>query len=236
MTLLFVSTWWRDNFASEEWKEKLELTRLLPNWHPAWWLCIGFAILLLLVVRESHRLWLAQCKINETLVEAAEIRANEGLPQTAPQVKLTSDRQPEMGSIERLILRNLSNDPIYNLVFQSIRLREGVHVIWKPSDIPVLEGETGYLIAPALIRDIGGNAMEFNLVTSIIQFLRAESNRPTYDIGGVSFSCEDKVQNRYLVRFQAEINFQGNTLTVKDCERVLIGNRPNSYSPSKTAT
>src|SRR6266481_6568089 len=42
---LATATWIRDNFASEEWKRKLELKGFLPHIHPAWWLCIGLLVL-----------------------------------------------------------------------------------------------------------------------------------------------------------------------------------------------
>ena len=54
---LATATWFRDNFASDEWKRKLELKGFLPNMHPAWWLCIGLLVLIFLIVRESYRLW-----------------------------------------------------------------------------------------------------------------------------------------------------------------------------------
>jgi hypothetical protein len=72
----------------------------------------------------------------------------------------------------------------------------------KKNDVPTLEGLTAIVISPVLARDIGGNAFEFNLLPEILKFLKLEENRPTYDIGVVSFSCEDKVQNRYLVNVQ----------------------------------
>jgi hypothetical protein len=68
---LATTTWFRDNFASEEWKRRLELKGFLPHMHPAWWLCIGLLVLVLLIIRESHRLWAEQANAN------AELRAVE---------------------------------------------------------------------------------------------------------------------------------------------------------------
>jgi hypothetical protein len=105
---LATATWIRDNFASEEWKRKLELKGLLPHIHPAWWLCIGIVILLLLVVKESHGLWKEQLDRSEELQKAEELRRSEPLPVTAPQVTLLSETAPEVGKVRRVILRNLS--------------------------------------------------------------------------------------------------------------------------------
>ena len=71
---LATATWIRDNFASEEWKRKLELKGFLPHIHPAWRLCIGLLVLLALVVRESHRLWKEQSDANVELRESGEPR------------------------------------------------------------------------------------------------------------------------------------------------------------------
>jgi hypothetical protein len=225
---LATATWIRDNFASEEWKRKLELKGFLPHIHPAWWLCIGLVILLFIVVRESHRLWKEQSDSNMELRKAEELRRSEPLPSTAPQVTLLSETAPELGKIQRLILRNLSPAPIFNLAFQPVALREDLHVIWQAEEAFILEGGQRMPIEPVLFRGANGPVMEFRGVSAIVDTLRIEKNSRTYDIGPVAFSCEDSVQNRYLVTFRVEVNFQGNTLTVKDCERVRIGSRPGS--------
>jgi hypothetical protein len=131
-TLLFVSTWWRDTFASEDWKKRLELRGLLPHWHPAWWLCIALVVLAYLVARNGFTLWKEQAEENVKLRGTGGIRQNEGLPLTAPQVSLLATSQPEMGFIKELLLRNLSPDPMYNLAFQSVQLREKAFVRWNP--------------------------------------------------------------------------------------------------------
>ncbi len=59
-TVLTVTTWWRDNFATEEWKRRLELKGFLPEWSPAWWACIGLVALIIVVIRASHRLWIIE--------------------------------------------------------------------------------------------------------------------------------------------------------------------------------
>jgi hypothetical protein len=59
-TFLFVATWWQDNFASREWKERLELTVLLPHWHPAIWLCLCLLILSFVALRHAFHLWQEQ--------------------------------------------------------------------------------------------------------------------------------------------------------------------------------
>lgn len=225
---LATATWIRDNFASEEWKRKLELKGFLPHIHPAWWLCIGAVILLLLVVKESHGLWKEQLDRNKELQKAEELRRSEPLPPTAPQVTLLSETAPELGKIRRLILRNLSSAPIFNLAFQPVTLREDLHVIWQAEETHILEGQRNMTIEPVLFRGANGPVIEFRGVSAIVDTLRIEKNSPMYDIGRVAFSCEDSVQNRYLVTFRVEINFQGNTLAVKDCERVRIGSRPSS--------
>jgi hypothetical protein len=84
------------------------------------------------------------------------------------------------------------------------------------------------IIEPVLSRGANGPVIEFRGVSAIVDTLRNEKNSSMYDIGPVAFSCEDSVQNRYLVTFRVEINFQGNMLAVRDCERVRIGSRPSS--------
>jgi hypothetical protein len=64
---LATATWIRDNFASEVWKQRLELRGFLPHMHPAWWLCIGLLVLMFLVIRESHRLWTEEAEVNAEL-------------------------------------------------------------------------------------------------------------------------------------------------------------------------
>lgn len=230
-TTLFVLTWWRDNFASDELKGRLELPALLPHWNPSWWLCIGLLVLLFLVIREAYRLWTAQTRAIEQQKQLRDVRGNDGLPATAPQVTVTAENQPEMGLIQRLLLRNVSADPIYNLCMQPVRFQEEMVILWNPTDIPLLEGNTIAVMSPLIYRDIGGNTFNFPFVTAIMDVLRKESNKGQYSIGELAFSCEDKVQNRYLVTFKLEVNFQGNTLTIRDCDRRLIGNRPNTYAP-----
>jgi len=220
---LATATWIRDNFASDAWKRKLELKGFLPHIHPAWWLCIGVSILLLLVVRESHRLWKEQLDRNDELQKALALRRSEPLPPTAPQVTLMSETAPGFGKIRRLMLRNLSSEPIFNLAFQPVTLGD-LHVIWQAEQTHVLEGQRNMTIEPLVIR----GANEFRGVRAIVDILRVGKNSRTFDIGPVAFSCEDSVQNRYLVTFRVEVNFQGNALIVRDCERVRIGSRPST--------
>lgn len=232
-TFLFVTTWWRDNFASEDLKKMLELRVILPHWHPAWWLCIALAVLVYLVARNSFALWTEQSDANRRLRSAGGVRQNEGLPMTAPQVNLLALTRPEMGSIEQLLLRNLSSDPLYNLAFQPVKLSDTLYVNWMPNDIALFEGSSSVVISLMFTRVAeGGSAMQFGGISQLMRLLKQGENRLTYSIGNVAFSCEDKVQNRYLVTFTVEVNFQGNTLILKDTEKVLIGNRPNVYSPS----
>jgi hypothetical protein len=220
-TILAVGTWWRDNFAPEGWKHRLELRVLGPHWNPAWWVCVGLAVLLLLVVRESHRLWKVEVDTNTELRRAEDMRRSEPLPPTAPQVTLVSETAPELGKISRLLLRNLSPDPIFNLSFQPVKLREDAHVTWLGDETHILEGRQSMVIEPVLVRSLSAHATEFKGVAAVVDFLRQEKNSPQYDIGPVSFTCEDGVQNRYLV------TFAGNRLIVKDCERIRTGSRPS---------
>jgi hypothetical protein len=225
-TFLFVGTWWRDNFASDEWKRKLELKGIIPQWHPAWWLCIGLLIILLLAVRESYRLWLKAEQANEGLRKAIAASKSEPLPVTAPQVSLKSETAESL-PIRRLLLSNISRtEPIYNIVFQPVRLKDGANVIWIGEEQQLLSPGSRMALGPILFLT-DSYVKEFKGVESVVKFLQLDGLKPSYDIGPIAFTCEDGVQNRYLVTFRVEVTSGGNRMNVKDIERIRIGSRPS---------
>lgn len=68
---------------------------------------------------------------------------------------------------------------------------------------------------------------EFKGVESVFKFLQLDGLKPSYDIGPIAFTCEDGVQNRYLVTFRVEVTSGENRMNVKDIERVRIGSPPS---------
>lgn len=123
-TVLSVTTWWRDNFASEEWKRLLELKGVLPHWSVGWWVSIALGIILLLVVREAHALWADERAKLDSLQSVLP------LPETAPEVSITLDRLPDLGMPESLLVRNVSRGNIHNVMFQ-IFADGALIVMWR---------------------------------------------------------------------------------------------------------
>jgi hypothetical protein len=133
-TLSSVGTWWRDNFASEEWKKRLELSGILPRWHPAWWVCIGLVVLILVLVRASHRLWKIE---HEQLVKLK----TEPIPELV--ISLVNNNRGDTQGIE---LKNVSQtDNLHNVLVAQFKCAVG-EVSWSPGSIPYLQAGGGFKV------------------------------------------------------------------------------------------
>lgn len=128
-TLLSVTTWWRDNFASEAWKKKLELKGLLPHWHPAIWLCIGLVVLLMVVIQRAFRLWRQQK--NELAVHRAK-----------PIPEFVIDLAREEDEVVGFKIRNVWSQNLYNVSIANINSRVG-EIAWWENYFPCLEARNG---------------------------------------------------------------------------------------------
>lgn len=236
VTILYVGTWWRDNFASDEWVKRLQLKNILPHWHPAWWVSIGLAVILFVVVRSSYRVY------KECADDAFSLRKQlydsqfDPLPTTAPLVRLIADSEPDLGPIDRLQLINVSmSQVIFNIVFQPAQLDNGVFVVWNPNTVDVLEPGERVILNPLVLATKDGSQLgacdSVSGVAALHQSIRSRSKASNgYDIGKIAFSCEDAGQLRYLVTIKATLNLMGNRLTVTDLDRIRIGSRPSAQS------
>ena len=79
-----------------------------------------------------------------------------------------------------------------------------------------------------------GSVENYSGVDAIVTILRRTGIKSQFDIGPISFTCEDSVQLRYLVTFTVSVSFSGNVFVVRDLSRVRIGGRPSEYWPSIT--
>jgi hypothetical protein len=144
-TVLSVGTWWRDNFASDEWKKKLDLNGFLPHWHPAWWVCIGLVVLILVLVRASHRLW---------KFEREKVYALEAGPIPELVFILTTNNRQQFLGVE---LKNVSRtDNLLNASIGDSKSTVG-NISWHPSTIPYLQANGGLkLVEPFLVLEPDG--------------------------------------------------------------------------------
>lgn len=238
VTLLYVGTWWRDNFGTDEWVKRLQLKHLLPHWNPAWWVCIGLAVVLIVVVKASHRLYANCAQDAISLRKSLLDRQFEPLAVTAPQVRLISETEPYLGPIEQFLLINVSTThSIFNILFQPVRLENGIFVVWNPNSVAVLQPGERITLRPTVLAtrsDSSTGPMDSSSgVDALHQAIRSRSQASNeYDIGGIAFSCEDASQQRYLVTLRVAIDLSGLNMTVIDTNRVRIGSRPSVHPTS----
>lgn len=237
VTTLYVGTWWRDNFASDEWVKRLQLKSVLPHWHPAWWIGIGLVVVLFVAVRASHRIYVESAGVVASLKKQISDKQFDPLPATAPQVRLISDSDPSLGPIDRLQLINVSSSQvIFNIVFQPVRLEIGIFVVWNPNAVDVLAPGERVILAPLVLATKDGAPTgpcdSLSGVAALHEAIRSRSKASNaYEIGNIAFSCEDGAQQRYLVTIRATLDLLGINLTVVDLNRVRIGSRPSFQSP-----
>lgn len=111
--LLAGVSWWRESFASEQWKTRLEQNGLLPQWSPGWWVCLGLAVFLLAAVRAAYRLWLIEYERADALETV----------QHFPKLILSyqdRDAAHQQSSSNAFIatmamVRNVSSDTVFNV-------------------------------------------------------------------------------------------------------------------------
>jgi hypothetical protein len=143
-----------------------------------------------------------------------------------------------MGPIQRLQLINQSRtEPIYNIQFQPVQLQPGILVVWLPNELDVLGAGERVVLTPSVLATVNGTAtgaMKQALgVQSLYEAVRTRTKASAdYNIGDISFSCEDSVQHRYLVKLRVAVSTSGATLRVLDTERLRIGSRPSVHSAS----
>jgi hypothetical protein len=238
VTVLYVGTWWRDNFGSEAWVKRLQLKYVLPHWHPVWWVSIGLVVVLFAIVRASHRLYADQIQEVMSLRKALADRQFEPLPVTSPQVRLIAESEPGLGQIDGFLLTNVSTSQmIFNIIFQPVRLENGIFVVWHPQSIDILEPRQGIDLRPLVLATKDGSQTgpcdSLSGVAALHRAIKSRSKASNaYDIGKIAFTCEDTAQQRYLVTVRVAINFLGSNITVTDIDRVRIGSRPTIHPSS----
>jgi hypothetical protein len=227
MTTIYAATWIRDNILSEELQKKYATQKLLPHWQlEAWALAFG-ALALCSVIRNGFLAWRSERAKCETLQGDLANLKEEPLPRTAPQVALESTTLGDF-PITRLLLRNISQtEPIFNICFQPVKPGKDIHVKWMADNQAVLQPTTAMQIWPLVMDSTKRLVTEFRGVYSLIELLRKERTAAGYDIGPIAFSCEDRVQNRYLVTFTVTVSYSARTMTVVDLDRRRVGSRPS---------
>jgi hypothetical protein len=238
VTVLYVGTWWRDNFGTDEWVKRLQLKYVLPHWHPVWWVTIGLVVVLFTVIKASRGLYADQVQDVMSLRKVLADRQFEPLPLTSPQVRLIAESEPSLGRIEQFLFINVSTSQvIFNIVFQPVRLENGIFVVWNPQSIDVLEPGERIAVRPLVLATKDGSQTgpcdSLSGVVALHQAIRSRSKaRKAYDIGNIVFTCEDTAQQRYLVTLRVAIDFLGSNMTVVDINRVRIGSRPTIHLSS----
>ncbi len=238
VTILYVGTWWRDNFASDEWVKRLQLKNILPYWPPAWWVSIGLVIVLFVVVRASRQIYKESVETALAIRKQSSDRQFDPLPPTAPQVRLIADSDSSLGPIDQFQLINVStSEAIFNIVFQPVRLESGVFITWYPSSVDVLAPGDRTILKPLVLATKDGTPTgpcdSLEGVIALHTSIRSRSKASNaFDIGNIAFSCEDAVQQRYLVTIRATLDLLGINLTVVDLNRVRIGSRPSVQFPA----
>jgi hypothetical protein len=179
------------------------------------------------IIRNSFLALKAERSTSEALRLDITKLKDEPLLLTAPQVELDSETTSDY-PMTRLLLRNISQtEPIFNIYFQPVRPGTDIYVSWIAGNQAVLQPMTQMPIGPLVMKANGQLATEFKGVYSIVELLKKEKVASAYNIGPVSFSCEDRAQNRYLVTFTVEVSFSARTMRVVDLDRRRIGSRPS---------
>ena len=212
----------RDNLLPREWQEKLATQKYLPHWQ-------GRS-----VIHNGFVAWRQQKARCATLEAEIEKNREAPLPSSAPQVELGSETTSDF-PVNRLLLRNISpSEPIYNISFQSMRIGDDIFVSWQPEIQPVLQPMTMMQLTP-IVRTTEGLPIDFKGVYAIVELIKKKrvtlykkTPQPSrLNLGSVAFSCEDRVQSRYLVTFTVDISYSGRDLRVRDVDRRRIGSRPS---------
>ncbi len=218
----------RDNFLPKEWQDELASQKFVPHWQWRTWVLILLLLWFASVVRNGFLAWRAQQERSNSLEKNLAELEERPLPATAPQVDLYSETARSL-PVRTLLMRNLSRtETLFNICFQPVRLGEDGFVNWMSENKVLAPGDIMRIWPVVMERKVGDNLEQLmNGVSSIRDILSKRGSQSSYDIGGIAFSCEDSVQNRYLVTFTAEVSFGGNVFTVRDLDRRRIGSRPS---------
>ncbi|MGD0294746.1 MAG: hypothetical protein ABSB30_12915 [Terracidiphilus sp.] len=201
-TFVFAATWWRDNFASKEALEKWDLRRVIPQLHPAWWLVIGFVVILFLSIRASRKLW----GIEHSHVVA--LSKSRILPSSAPEIAIDEDREASLGLPVSLHLQNVSKlDNIFRVEVQPLHFDE-FFVMWEPSSIQVMQPGSIHVLRPRCIKAENGPLVELGYgigeIGRVLYSKQANPNPNHYPFMTFSITCEDKMNNRYVISCEIE--------------------------------
>ncbi len=204
-TCLFVASWWRDNFASQEWKERLELRGLLPHWHPAIWLCVCLLVLSFVALRHAFHLWQQQ------QVALAEYRVK-------PIPEFVIDIAKEGEEVVGFKIRNTSSQNLYSVGIANMQTRVG-EVSWDENFFPCLDARNGERVLKPC--SMPGQWARFHDVPTLLQAFQEQSgdNYPE-DVGTIAVWAEDADGTRY--RFSSVLQLWNlHTWRVWSTERAL---------------
>ncbi|HEV2324712.1 MAG TPA: hypothetical protein VGS10_12240 [Terracidiphilus sp.] len=205
-TFLFVMTWWRDNFASDVWKRRLELKGLLPHWHPAVWLTVGIFCLLFLVLRRTYDLWRIQ-RDELTLFRA----------KAAPEFVI--DFAKEGDEVVGFKLRNTSPQNLYNLAVANMKSRVG-EIWWWENFFTCIEARVGEIILKP--HSMIGSSIRFQDVPALRRALvETPGGTNPESVGALEIYADDGEGNRY--RFSTDLQlWNGWTWRVWETDRMLV--------------
>ncbi len=205
-TFLFVTTWWRDNFASDQWKKKLELKGLLPHWHPAIWLCFGLMLMLVFVLWRGFQL-------------SNEQENAIGLYRAKPIPEFVIDLAKEGDEVVGFKIRNVSSQNLFNVAIVNIKSRVG-EIAWWENFFPCLEARIGEKILKP--HSYIGETVRFSDVPSLLKALQdapGEYN-PEY-VGDIVTRAVDGDGNRFAFSTRLEL-WNSWTWRVWETERTLL--------------
>jgi hypothetical protein len=205
-TFLFVATWWRDNFASEEWKHRLELKGLFPQWPPVSWLCIGQLLLICLILRRAYEIWKRQTE------ELATLR-------TKPAPEFVIDFEKEDDEVVGFKLRNTPAQNLYNLAVGNIPSRVG-EIGWWANYFTCIEARTGEINLKPSSRT--GSEIHFQDVPALRKALQdTPGGENPETVGTLIVFGDDADGNRF--RFSTDLQlWNGWTWRVWKTERLLM--------------
>ncbi len=128
-TFLFVATWWRDNFASDEWKKTLDLKSMLPHWSSGTWVCVALTLVLVSVLRNGFALWKHQQEI-------LDAQSSEPIPELVIDLEKLNDE------VVGFKIKNVSEHNLHEVSVVNIESRIG-EIGWWENFFPCLEARSG---------------------------------------------------------------------------------------------
>jgi hypothetical protein len=174
-TFLFVATWWRDNFASSEWRERLELKGFLPHWHPAIWVCLCLLVLSFVALRHAFHTW------QEQQDALAEYRAK-------PIPEFVIDIAKEGEEVVGFKIRNTSSQNLYSVGVANMQTRIG-EVWWDESFFPCLDARIGEKVLKPC--SVPGQWARFHDVPTLRKALELTRGTNPEDVGDIVVFAHD---------------------------------------------